>query len=158
MRINSVQSDAFVLLSSKHSKFKHSEISFEGRNNKKKHKEKTYNSTDVNNAFKNGLGTGVIGALAVTLLGIMFQVGYSQDETKRKMHSFLNLVNSKNVRKDTFMLKDITKDSIPEIVLYTKDGKNIVYDVAERQVYREVIVDRSLPIEPSKQSSRKKRP
>lgn len=53
---------------------------------------------------------------------------------EKNINTFQNILENNNIKKDTFLIKDMTGDNKPDLVLFKKDDSNIVIDL--EQIYK----------------------
>lgn len=76
--------------------------------------------------------TFIASMAAVTGMSIMY--GLSSWEQNKTLDKFEKVINDSEIRKDTFLVKDVTGDEKPDMVLFKKDGSKVVFDIANGNV------------------------
>ncbi len=74
--------------------------------------------------------SGMIGVLA----GIGIEKGMTMMDSKNIVDRFEKVANDPEIKKDTFMVKDVTGDDNPDMILFKKDGSKVVFDLTDGTV------------------------
>ncbi len=81
-------------------------------------------------------------ANAVTFIASMsalagMGIAYGIDYWDRSLNfdKFEKVVNDPDIKKDTFLIKDVTGDKMPDMVFCKKDGTKVVFDVLNDTFY-----------------------
>ena len=100
----------------------------------------TYES-DLKKAEIKGFNEGLFsGALGMTLLGVLFGVTGSNNETKQTnefIDNISKIASSDSIKQNEFSVKDMNKDNHPDLVLYKKDGSKVILDLKNQQINTE---------------------
>ena len=83
----------------------------------------------------------ILGGLIGFMLGSGITFHYLDKQNNNNKENFLEKVqtiyNSKDIKKDTFKVEDITDDNKADIILYKKDGSKVVIDLAKQNILQE---------------------
>lgn len=79
-------------------------------------------------------GLLMFSALVGLVTGMGLEKGMDSAYTKQKLENFEKVVNDPEIKKDTFMVKDVTGDEKPDMILFKKDGSKVVFDLADGKV------------------------
>ena len=101
---------------------------------------KTYKN-DLSQATSNGvIGGSILGIVT----GLVFGGLIATDENKqnaKNLDKFIyqldSISRSKDIKQDTFMVKDMNKDKNPDFVLFKKDGSKVVIDIKNQKILQE---------------------
>lgn len=86
---------------------------------------------------KGGMFGMLIGAL--TVLGTQAaRENKEQQFSKAAIENFVKIAESDEIQKDTFLVKDVTGDEKPDMILFKKDGTRVVFDMAEGKIKEEI--------------------
>ncbi len=97
-----------------------------------------YTYKDISEAKSKGLNVGLpFGGFIGMVLGILVGCGLNIFENKQFSEKYDKVINSEDIQKDTFTVKDITGDEKPDLILYQKDGSKIVIDIANQNILQE---------------------
>lgn len=82
--------------------------------------------------FCNRAEGGFIGAfiIALGLLG----VNLHKENKPRFVDEFVKTISDPELKKDTFTVTDITGDMKPDVILYKKDGSQVIVDVQNSMI------------------------
>ena len=96
---------------------------------------------DLKRAETKGFNEGLMsGALGMTVLAVIAGAGgfsKSEEETDTFISTLNQISESDKVKQDSFMIKDMTDDNHPDLILYKKDGSKIVVDMKNKKVLEE---------------------
>lgn len=79
-------------------------------------------------------GLLMFSAIVGLVTGMGLEKGMDSAYTKQKLENFEKVVNDPEIKKDTFMVKDVTGDEKPDMILFKKDGSKVVFDLADGKV------------------------
>lgn len=79
-------------------------------------------------------GLLMFSAIVGLITGMGLEKGMDSAYTKQKLENFEKVVNDPEIKKDTFMVKDVTGDEKPDMILFKKDGSKVVFDLADGKV------------------------
>lgn len=81
--------------------------------------------------------TGCIIGMEISALFALFVDIINTGKPKDFVDKVNELCNSDELQKDTFTVKDITKDDKPDMILYKKDGTKVVLDIYNNKILQE---------------------
>ena len=77
--------------------------------------------------------------LTTTIISMLIALGGNKQnkESENLFDKLEKNVKSSELQKDTFMVKDVTGDEKPDMILFKKDGTKVVLDIAENKILEE---------------------
>ncbi len=90
------------------------------------------------NTLLNTMGASFVSVVATALIAAVLHSDkkHQQEEFLRNVQEYVE--DNSEVRKDTFTVADYNNDSIPDVILYKKDGSKVLLDVKNLKIQESV--------------------
>lgn len=92
---------------------------------------------EKDNAYFVGAVLGVATCIIAAGIGSCIAGGVGAQEQDEFLEKVQTICNSKDIKKDTFKVEDITEDNKADLILYKKDGSKVVIDIANQRILKE---------------------
>ena len=73
-------------------------------------------------------------ASMAAVTGMCAMYGMDMWDRNQTLKNFEQVANKPEIKKDTFLVKDVTDDNKPDIILFKKDGSKVIFDLVDGTV------------------------